>query len=132
MSTRTKVVSPRSKHGVDRVAGRTRDVRHDHALLPRIAFSRLDLPTFGRPRIATRIASSPSRRPGAGQARDDRVEQVAGVVAVDRGDRDRIAQPEPVELGARTSRRGSSILFARRNTGLRAAAGSRRPPRRRA
>ena len=50
---------------------------------PSSAFRRLDLPTFGRPRIATRIASSPtSCRPLPGSIVDDRVEQVAGAVAV--------------------------------------------------
>ena len=66
---------------------------------PSSAFSRLDLPTFGRPRIATRIASSPtSDAAPAGQPRDDRVEQVAGAVAVQAGERDRVAEAEPVEL----------------------------------
>ena len=57
------------------------------------------MPTFGRPRIATRIASSPTgRSPPPGSRRDDLVEQVAGAVAVQRRERDRIAEPEPVEL----------------------------------
>ena len=60
-----------------------------------------DLPTFGRPRIATRIASSPTRRPRLAavlEPRDDLVEQVAGAVAVHARERDRVAEPEPVEL----------------------------------
>ena len=59
-----------------------------------------DLPTFGRPRIATRIASVPiatSLVPG--QARDDLVEQVAGAVTVQARERPRVAEPEPVEDG---------------------------------
>ena len=66
---------------------------------PSSAFRRLDLPTFGRPRIATRIASSPtSCGPLPGSMRDDRVEQVARAVAVQRRERDRVAEAEPVEL----------------------------------
>ena len=60
-----------------------------------------DLPTFGRPRIATRIASSPGeRRAGAVlfELGDDEVEQVAGAVAVQAGERKRLAESEPVEL----------------------------------
>ena len=66
---------------------------------PRSAFRSDDLPTFGRPRIATRIASSPTiALVPAGQPRDDVVEQVARPVAVERGERHRVAEPEAVEL----------------------------------
>ena len=59
------------------------------------------MPTFGRPRIATRIASSPTDgtcladvlEPG-----DHLVEQVAGAVAVHSGERDRVAEAEAVQL----------------------------------
>ena len=57
------------------------------------------MPTFGRPRIATRIASSPAcASPSPGQQLDDPVEQVARAVAVERRERKRVAQPELVEL----------------------------------
>ena len=75
---------------VDRVARRpgiseTDDVR------PSSLLTRLDLPTFGRPRIATRIASSGSsgRAPVPCALRiDDLVQEVAGAAPV-HGDRDR-------------------------------------------
>ena len=68
MSTRTNVESVALEHGVDRVARRARHLGHDDALRPSRAFRSDDLPTFGRPRIATLIASSPtgrSLRPGS-------------------------------------------------------------------
>ena len=69
---------------------------------PSSLLTRLDLPTFGRPRIATRIASSGSSARARAAVRlevvDDLVEQVAGAVAVQAGDRDRVAEPEPVQL----------------------------------
>ncbi len=68
---------------------------------PSSAFRSDDLPTFGRPRIATRIASSGSSGrtpPSLLEAIDEIVEQVAGAVAVHRGERDRVAEAEPVEL----------------------------------
>ena len=60
-----------------------------------------DLPTFGRPRIATRIASSPTAvraSPLVLEPLDDLVEQVAGAVAVHARERERVAEAEPVEL----------------------------------
>ena len=60
------------------------------------------MPTFGRPRIATRIASSGSSGRAVRAVRlevvDDLVEQVAGAVAVQAGDRNRVAEAEPVQL----------------------------------
>ena len=86
---------------------------------PRIAFSRLDLPTFGRPRIATRIASSPTcAGPEPGQSGDDRVEQVARAVAVQRGERDRVAEAEPVELERRLLARRVVDLVREQEDGL--------------
>ena len=80
------------------------------------ALSRLDLPTFGRPRIATRIAScadlASGRCPGAAH---DRVEQVAGAVAVHapRAGPGRRARAGGTRARARPAA-GSSILFASR------------------
>ena len=107
MSTSTKVVSPRWSTvsiasrvvpGISETITRSR---------PTSLFRSDDLPTFGRPRIATRIASVPiatSLVPG--QARDDLVEQVAGAVAVEPRQRPRLAEPEPVEDG-RVADRGA-------------------------
>ena len=66
---------------------------------PTSAFRSDDLPTFGRPRIATLIASSPTgRSPCPGRRLDDLVQEVAGAVAVERRDGDRVAEAETVEL----------------------------------
>ena len=57
------------------------------------------MPTFGRPRIATLIASSPTGRSArARQPADDLVEEVARAVPVERRDRNRVAEAEAVEL----------------------------------
>ena len=99
VSTRTNVCSPRRSTvsiASRVVPGCSETITRSS---PSRALRRLDLPTFGRPRIATRIASSPGLgRSAPGQARDDRVEQVARAVAVDGRDRDRVAEAEPVEL----------------------------------
>ena len=99
MSTRTKVVSPRVEHGVDRVARRPRHVGDDHAVLAedRVQQARLADVRAPEDRDPDRLLAD-LRRPRARQARDDRVEQVAGAVAVQRGERDRVAEPEAVEL----------------------------------
>ena len=60
-----------------------------------------DLPTFGLPRIATRIASPETAgrdSPTSSSRSDDLVEQIAGARAVHTRDRQRVAEPEPVEL----------------------------------
>ena len=49
---------------------------------------------------------------------DDLVEQVAGAVAVQPGDRDRVAEPEAVQVERERVLRGSSILFASTSTGF--------------
>ena len=67
---------------------------------PSSALSRLDLPTFGRPRIATRIASSPASAGPAARAGARRSRR-AGRRCRGRGaprDRDRVAEAEAVEL----------------------------------
>ena len=122
MSIRTNVRSPRSSTvstasrvvpGISLTISRSR---------PRSALTRLDLPTFGRPRIATRIASSDREGRPAGASRSSS--------ATTRSSR----SPEPVpcwpEMGigspspsrcsssASGSWPGSSILFARTSTGL--------------
>ncbi len=64
------------------------------------------MPTFGRPRMATAISSVPSSTgrppPSTASSRStSRVEQLAGAAAVQRRDRDRLAQPEPVQVERR-------------------------------
>ena len=86
MSTNTKVRSPRVKTvsiASRVVPGVSETITRSS---PRSAFTRLDLPTLGRPRIATRIASSPTsgRRVRPGSRVEDLVEEVAGSVAVQR------------------------------------------------
>ena len=69
--------------------------------VPVSRFSRLDLPTFGRPTSATR-RGPPSRlavRGGVGQLGQDRIEQIAGAAAVQAADRVRLPQPERPGLG---------------------------------
>ena len=111
------------EHGVDRVAGRAGDLaRRSARSRPRSALTRLDLPTFGRPRIATRIASSGSDGRPAGASRSSSstiaVEQVAGAVPCrpEIG----IGSPSPSRWNssANGSWLGSSILFASTSTGL--------------
>ena len=99
MSTRTKVRSPRWRTvsiASRVVPGCSETITRSS---PSSAFSRLDLPTFGRPedRDADR-ALLDLLRAGAGKHRHDRVEQVAAAVAVYRRDGDRVAEAEPVEL----------------------------------
>ena len=99
---RTNVRSPRSStvSTASRVVpGISLTIRRSR---PSSALTRLDFPTFGRPRIATRIASSDSDGTAGGsdalELGNDVVEQVAATGSVQPGDRDRVAQPEPVQL----------------------------------
>ena len=87
------------QNGVDRVAGRAGLLGDDHALLSdqRVEQARLADVRTAEDRDADRLLSG-LRRAAARQPRDDRVQEVAGAVAVDRGDRDRVAEPEAVEL----------------------------------
>ena len=90
---------------------------------PRSALTRLDLPTFGRPRIATRIASSGSEGRPAGASRSSSatiaVEQVAAARA---RAGPRSGSGRRARAGAARARAapalGSSILFASTSTGL--------------
>ncbi len=94
-SPRTSTVSIESRvvPGISETITRSR---------PSSELRRLDLPTFGRPRIATRIASSGSSgRPCAPCSSSDSriiVEEVAGAVAVQAGERNRVAEAEPVQV----------------------------------
>ena len=85
--------------GVDRVPRRAGYLGDDHPLLAeqRVQEARLaDVRTAEYRDPDRRVRD---RRPAAaGQPRDDRVEQVAGPVAVRRRERNRIAEAEPVEL----------------------------------
>ena len=94
---RRVVVAP--EHGVDRVARRARDVRHDHALTSheRVQERRLADVRPPEDRDLDRLVAD---RPlaVAGKPRDDLVEQVARAVAVQRRDRDRVAEPQPMEV----------------------------------
>ena len=100
MSTRTNVALAALEHGVDRVARRAGHLRDDHPLLAeqRVQQARLaDVrPARGSRRGSPPRPTSPRRLPGS--CVDDRVEQVAGAVPVERRERDRVAEPEPVEL----------------------------------
>src|SRR4029453_10122525 len=60
---------------------------------PTSAVKRLDLPTLGRPRMATRSPAAP-----AGQRAHDRSEQAPRAVAGHRRDGNRVAEPESVEF----------------------------------
>src|SRR5262245_36559448 len=97
VSTRTNVESSRcSTVSIEsRVVPGTSDTMTRSR--PTSAFRSDDLPTFGRPRIATLIASSPtgrSPRPGSRPTISSR----RSPVPVQRGDRNRVTEPEPVEL----------------------------------
>ena len=90
------------EHGVDRVAGRARDLGDDHALASEqlVHEARLADVRAAEDRDADRVL----RQLGAAGAAvrlevvEDLVEQVAGAVAVEAGDRDRVAEAEPVQL----------------------------------
>ena len=117
MSTSTNVRPPRSSI----VSIVSRVVPGTSATIVRSSPTSLlksdDLPTFGRPRIATRIASSGRGPRGLDrQAVEDLVEQVAGVRAVQARDRERVAEAERVELEGEVVWPGSSILFASTST----------------
>ena len=87
------------QHGVDRVPGRPRDVGDDHPLLAddRVQQARLADVRPAEDRDPDRVFAD-ARRPGAGQTRDDRVQQVARPVPVQGRERYGLAEPEPVEL----------------------------------
>ncbi len=107
------------QHRVDRVARRAGDVRDDHALLAdeRVQERRLAHVRAAEDGDADRLVAE--RRPAlAREQRDDLVEQVAGAVAVQRRERQRVAEPEPVELERLEVARGSSSLFASTSTGF--------------
>src|SRR5205823_12410391 len=87
------------EHGVDRVARRPGNLGDDHPLAAeervqerRLAYIRATEDGHADRLLARRLRSL------ARKERDDRVEQVARAVAVERRQRQRIAEPEPVEL----------------------------------
>ena len=132
--------SPRTKTRVDRVAGRARHRRRrSPAAGPGSRSASDDLPTFGRPRIATAdlvvsaslLPCSPSPS-SCVEPLDDRVQQVAGAAAVQRRDRDRVAQAERVQLERRRPRGRRRRPCSRPPAPAAASgAGSGRSPRRR-
>ena len=89
---------------------------------PRSALTRLDLPTFGRPRIATRIASSDSEgRPGgASRSSSTRMRSSRSPLPIPCSAEIGIGSPSPSRCSssANGSWLGSSILFASTSTGL--------------
>ena len=110
------------EHGVDRVARRSGHVRDDHALA---AEQRVQRATTCRRSAGRGSRRESPPRPRLGprrvrplEVRDHLVEQVAGAVAVQRRERDRVAEAELVELERERVAPGSSILFAIRSTGL--------------
>ena len=120
VSTSTNVASPRrSTVSIEsRVVRAPR--RRSPARCPRSAFSSDDFPTFGRPRIATRIASSPTgRSPFPGAAR--RCRRGGRPVPCPCSAESGIGSPRPSRWNssASASRRGSSSLFAITSTSRR-------------
>ncbi len=122
MSIRTNVRSPRSSTvstasrvvpGISLTISRSR---------PRSALTRLDLPTFGRPRIATRIASSGSegRPAGASRSSSATMRSSRSPLPVPCRPEIGIGSPSPSRCSssANGSWLGSSILFASTSTGL--------------
>ena len=99
MSTSRNVRSFALEHRVDRVARRARDLGDDRALLADelVVERRLADVRPAEDRDADRVVLDRSRR-FARQPVEHLVEQVAGVRAVQAGDRERLAEAEPVEL----------------------------------
>ena len=90
------------EHGVDRVARRPGDLGDDHALAAEqcVYEARLADVRAAEDRDADRFRRELLTRRSSVrlEVADDLVEQVAGAVAVERRDRDRIAEPELVQL----------------------------------
>ena len=127
VSTSTKVRSPRwsTVSIASRVVPGTSETITRSS--PSKALSRLDLPTFGRPRMATRIASSPTScgpLPGSMITTASSRSPVPWPCWAESG----TGSPSPSRWNSKASASwsGSSILFASRITGLRALAEDRR------
>ncbi len=120
VSTRTNVRPSRSKHRVDRVARRARDLGHDHALRAEQGVQERRLADIRAAEDGDTDRLVPDRLLAtAWESRHDLVQQVARAVAVQGGERHRVAEAEPVELDRVERRgRGSSILFASSEDGL--------------
>src|SRR5512133_3194532 len=121
VSTSTKVRSPRwsTVSIASRVVPGTSETITRSS--PRRAFRRLDLPTFGRPRMATRIASSPTScgpLPGSMVTTASSRSPVPWPCWAESG----TGSPRPSRWNSNASASwsGSSILFASNSTGLRA------------
>src|SRR5215218_6576558 len=121
VSTSTKVRSPRWRTVsiASRVVPGTSETITRSS--PSSAFSRLDLPTFGRPRTATRIASSPTScgpLPGSIVTTASSRSPVPWPCWAESG----TGSPSPSRWNSKASAscRGSSILLASKSTGLRA------------
>ena len=86
--------------GVDGVAGGAGDLAHHHPLLAQEPVQQEDLPTLGRPTMATLIRSSSSGSSSTGGAElgHDLVQEVAGVGPVVGGDGDDGVEAQAVEL----------------------------------
>ena len=119
VSTSTKVASPRSSTvSIESrvVPGTSETITRS---CPSSAFRSDDFPTFGRPRIATLIASSPTGRsppPGRRRTISSSRSPVPWPWMAESG----IGSPSPSRWNssASASRRGSSSLFASTSTGL--------------
>ena len=122
------------EHGVDRVARRARHLGDDHALLAeqRVQQARLADVRPAEDRDADRLLAD-LLRAAAREHRHDRVEQVAGAVAVLGRERHRVAEPEPVELEReRVLVRVVDLVREQRAPACAPGAGSPPAPRRRA
>ena len=89
----------RLEHGVDRVAGRSRNVRDDQPLLPqqRVEQARLADVRPAEDRDADRLVGH-RLTPSAGQPLEHGVEQVSSAMPVERGDFYRLTEAERREL----------------------------------
>ena len=121
---------------VDGVPGRPGHVADDRSLLAQQPLSSDDLPTFGRPTMATAVSGSgrpaprPSRR-GAGSRATISSSRSPTPVAVLGGDLDDRLEAQAVELDGPPRARRSSVLFTAMITGRRdRRAAPRRSPRR--
>ena len=103
---------------VDRVARRARDLRRRRAAPRRAAGSRTTTCRRSAGRSPRRAARPPAPAATCGSRATTRVEQIAGVLAVDRRDRETPRRRRAGRTRRNRSSRGSSTLFATSIHGL--------------